>query len=107
MNFPPETQRGQLGRRGSGRSNVATITPSHSSSAQLGQRPDREAQELAARRRVEDADRLEPELPQREIGELGRLPDPAEREALHAALRGSRAIVSRRLPRVRRKSRSE
>jgi len=48
---------------------------------QLLQRPDREPQEPAARGAIEHADRLEAELAQREIGQLGRLAHSAEREA--------------------------
>jgi hypothetical protein len=58
----------------------------HVGGGQLGHRPDGQAEELAAPLTREDSYGLEAELLEGEVGELGRFPDTAERDALHAVV---------------------
>ena len=85
-------------RTGSGRSKVATITASASASVRSARARTGKPRKLPARLPREDADGLEPQLAEREVGDLRRLARAEERHALGPSLGKRAQAVAQRLP---------
>src|SRR5690349_21628791 len=94
-----EPQPGELRHLRLGRLERREYDPVRLGLAQLTQRPHREAQELAAGLPGEDPDRLQAELPQREIGKLGGLAGAVKGHALDATIREEAQALAQGLPR--------